>query len=142
MCQSEKDATEHAIECNKGDRQLNLQIKHEKNGKRLSNFLRKNKENRSQDHIKRRTKCSRRIEEKRTEQKKATTKKRLQRTVQEIKVEDNARKRCGRTKGQQKKQHRKKNTFKEREREHRREQQKRKAKTENRSTVFSNIDSA
>lgn len=67
MCQWEKDATEHAIECNKGDRQLNLQIKHEKNGKRLSNFLRKNKENRSQDHIKRRTKCSRRIEEKRTE---------------------------------------------------------------------------
>ena len=46
MCQSEKDTTEHVLECNKGDKKFNLKDQRGKEGAEILEVHRKKKENR------------------------------------------------------------------------------------------------
>ena len=50
-CQSEDDTTEHVLECNKGDKKLNLNDERGKEQKEIKEIYRKNNKSRSVDNI-------------------------------------------------------------------------------------------
>ena len=51
VCQSEDDTTEHVLECNKGDKKLNLNDERGKEQKEIKEIYRKNNKSRSVDNI-------------------------------------------------------------------------------------------
>ena len=51
MCQSGEDTTEHVLECNKGDKNFNLNDERGKEWGEIVEIYRKNKKNRSIDNI-------------------------------------------------------------------------------------------
>ena len=51
MCQSEVDTKEHILECNEGDKKLNLNNERSKEWGEIVGIYRKNKKNRSIDNM-------------------------------------------------------------------------------------------
>ena len=51
MCQSEEDTTEHALECNKGDKKFNFNDETVKEWAEIVEIYRRNNKNRSIDNI-------------------------------------------------------------------------------------------
>ena len=51
MCQSEEDTTEHALECNKGDKKFNFNDETGKEWAEIVEIYRRNNKNRSIDNI-------------------------------------------------------------------------------------------
>ena len=51
MCQPEENTTEHALECNKGDKKFNLNYERGKEWRKIAEMYRKKKKNRSIGNI-------------------------------------------------------------------------------------------